>query len=221
MGIYIAYPHLLVGKVLEGFLSERWDVQDVCADKDQVVERATKVQPDVALVSAGFPEAEGIVRGVVDGCKDVAVVVTSGGSIFTELDAMLKAGASAYVTLDCSEEQLIQAIDKAAAGEIAVFGVDRRSIGARKGAETTLAPETAVALKSLTPREREILELLSKGSSNRDIAESLFLSEHTVRTHIQNLRSKLNVRSKFQAAMVAIQAGVVAGSEAPSPEFVF
>jgi DNA-binding CsgD family transcriptional regulator len=52
----------------------------------------------------------------------------------------------------------------------------------------------------------EVLALLSRGFSNREIAESLFVSEHTVRTHVQNLRSKLNVRSKFQAAMLAMQA---------------
>lgn len=214
MRVLIAHPYKLLADALSCLLSSQDDVEivGICADASRLPEEVGRLRPDAVVLFAGFldPGEEGLIRAVREASESSGVVVVSNGAAGKESVWVFEAGASGCLGLDCSGIQFIDALRRVVAGEVVLLGVDRKPAGGN-GSPDGLAPNDPQAssrLKSLTSREREVLALLSRGFSNREIAESLFLSHHTVRTHVQNLRAKLDVRSKFQAAMLVMQAGV-------------
>lgn len=213
MRVLVAHPQELMADALACLLScegREMEVVARCVSGGETVEKASRLRPEVVVMAPAFSDMEGaeVIRAVRerDSGSAVLVVATAASGEFLWL---LEAGATGYMSLECSPEQFIETVGKVAKGEIAVCGVDRNATGSPNGRQKVDA-ERLAALVQLTPREREVLEQLSRGFSNRQIAENLFVSEHTVRTHVQNLRSKLNVRSKFQAAMLVMQAGQAA-----------
>lgn len=211
MKVLVAHPQRLTGQALTAALSEgsQNEVVQVICQPDTLIDSVVAIGGEVLVLSAGY--GPDLVKGGIEAfgatSVDSSSLILSHGNISEEIGWALQAGGSGYVSLECTTEQLQEAIRKAASGELVVFGVDRRRLEPVQAAEPLDAAQIsgAAAMGSLTPREREVLSLLSKGFSNRQIADDLYLSEHTVRTHVQNLRSKLNVRSKFQAAVLAMQ----------------
>lgn len=213
MRVLIAHPYKLLADALSCLLSSQDDVEivGICADASRLPEEVGRLRPDAVVLFAGFldPGEEGLIRAVREASESSGVVVVSNGAAGKESVWVFEAGASGCLGLDCSGTQFIDALRRVAAGEVVLLGVDRKPAG--NGSPNGLTPNDRQAssrFKNLTSREREVLALLSRGFSNREIAESLFVSQHTVRTHVQNLRAKLDVRSKFQAAMLVMQAGV-------------
>jgi DNA-binding NarL/FixJ family response regulator len=127
----------------------------------------------------------------------------------------LRAGASGFLLKDSPRHDLIAAVRAAAAGDALLApSVTRRLIEAfaRRPAETSPAPSQ---LASLTARERDVLLLLARGHSNAEIAEVLFVSEATVKTHVGNLLAKLGLRDRVQAVILAYETGIVVPGSPP------
>jgi DNA-binding NarL/FixJ family response regulator len=124
----------------------------------------------------------------------------------------LRAGASGFLLKDAPEDQLIAAIRVAADGG-AMFSpsVTRRLV--EEFARKAGPPETPPALAELTARELEVLGLVARGLSNAEIAASLFVSEHTVKTHITHVLSKLDLRDRVQVVVLAYESGLVQPGE--------
>jgi DNA-binding NarL/FixJ family response regulator len=121
----------------------------------------------------------------------------------------LRAGASGFLLKDLPREDLVAAVRVVAAGEALLAPrVTRRLIEefARRPAGTDLDP---AALASLTAREHEALELMARGLSNAEMATSLYVSEHTVKTHVGNVLAKLGLRDRIQAVILAYEVGLV------------
>ncbi|MCA1839386.1 MAG: LuxR C-terminal-related transcriptional regulator [Actinomycetota bacterium] len=207
MKVLLAYPSKMVADGLSCLLSSATSVESVdhAYDRDTAIERMRLDKPTVVVVHCSFlgADKQDYVRLLKAAGPESSIIVLANSASKDEFLNLMEAGASGYIGLDCTGSQFVEGVLKVGNGEVAIFGIDAKS--RTKAAEA--GDSRSTKLENLTPREKEILGLLSHGFSNKQIAENLYVSEHTVRTHVQNLRSKLNVRSKFQAAMLLMQAG--------------
>ena len=177
-------------------------------DGSEAVEAARREQVHVVLMDLRMPGTDGIeaTRQLSEEFPDVAVVVLTTFADDESILAALGAGARGYLTKDSGRQDIARAIRAAAAGQ----SVLDRAVQERLIASLTAArPAAALAPPpDLTPREREVLTLIGQGLSNRAIAEHLFVSEATVKTHINNLFAKANIRDRADAVRRAIAYGL-------------
>ena len=181
----------------------------------EAVAQADELEPDVVLMDLRMPEMDGVeaTRRITATHQSTRVVVLTTFDLDEYVYASLRAGASAFLLKDAKEDQLLSAIRIAAqGGSLFAPAVTSRLIERF----TQDAPPAAVALPELTQREREVLVLLARGLSNAEIADHLVISEHTTKTHVASLLSKLRVRSRVQAVVLAYESGLVrAGARPP------
>jgi DNA-binding NarL/FixJ family response regulator len=182
------------------------------ASGPEAVTRVAALQPDVVLMDLAMPGGDGIdaTRRIVDAAPHVAVLVLTMSDDDDSVFAAVQAGARGYVLKGASRAELDRAIRAVAAGD-AIFGpaVARRLVAyfarpPRPDADPAAFPE-------LTDREREILELVAQGRSNTEITSQLVLAPKTVRNHVSNIFSKLQVRDRSEAIVRAREAGLGAG----------
>ena len=182
------------------------------ADGEEAVARIGADSPDVVLMDVRMPGVDGIeaTRRVLGDPAHAAVRVI----MLTTFDMdeyvydALRAGASGFVLKDVPPEQLVDGIRAVHSGSsLLTPSITRRMIEAHL-VRPAAAPSPRV-LESLTPREREILGLLGRGLSNAEIAESLVVSETTVKTHVGRVLMKLGLRDRVQAVIFAYESGVV------------
>ena len=177
------------------------------------VAAVTELQPDVVLMDVDFPSGmSGIeaTRAIVTQLPSTKVVVMSGSS---DPDAMLVAaigaGAAGFLPKSEAASKILDAVRAAANGESLLDSATlmrvMRQVGDAKAKSGVLDQKAG----RLTGREVEILQALAEGESNTDIAQDLFLSVHTVQTHVRNILVKLEVHSKLQAVALAVKAGAV------------
>jgi len=187
------------------------EVVGECEDGAQAVEAVRRLRPDVVLMDVRMrgmngPEATRRIRELPDGPPVLALTTFDDDDT---LQGSLTAGAAGFLLKDAPGEEIIRATRSVAAGAgwldpaVAerVLRVYRGRVGSRR--------EGASQLAQLTPRELEVLKLIAQGMSNDEIAGRLFLSEATVKTHINRLLSKLEVRDRAQAIVFAYQQGIV------------
>jgi DNA-binding NarL/FixJ family response regulator len=190
------------------------------ADGEAAVELVARLQPDVTLMDIRMPRLDGIsaTRRLVAAQAETKVLVLTTFDLDEYVFDALRAGASGFLLKDATAEELAAAIRVVAAGEsLLAPGVTRRVIDAfvRRAPAPPSAPVDS-RLRSLTPRELEVLGLIARGLSNLDIAERLFVSEGTTKTHVSNVLTKLGVRDRVQAVVFAYEAGVVVPGVQPA-----
>ncbi len=168
---------------------------------------AQDVRPDVVVMDLRMPELDGIeaTRRLVQGPQAPAVIVLTMFEDDDSVFAAMRAGAQGYLLKGADQEEIVRAIRAAAAGE-AIFGpeVARRVIAHF----ATGAGSTSAAFPSLTEREREVLELVAAGKGNATIAHELMISLKTVRNHVSNIFTKLQVSDRAAAIVKARRAGL-------------
>jgi DNA-binding NarL/FixJ family response regulator len=195
-------------------LDAREDIEVVgeADDGSEVVELARQSDPDVILMDVRMPNVDGVEatrRLVAEGSQARILILTTFDLDEYVYDA-IRAGASGFLLKDVQPPQLVDAIRVVAAGEALLApSVTRRLLDrfgqALPGADAEPPPELA----SLTERELEVLKLLAGGLSNAELAERLFLSETTVKSHISSVLRKLDLRDRVQAVVLAYEAGLV------------
>lgn len=181
-------------------------------DGKEAVQLVTRDRPDVVLMDIRMPEMGGIeatarIRALSD--PPEILILTTFDTDENAFDA-LEAGAAGFLVKDTPPAQLLEAVKAAARGGSVISpGTTRRLVGhlvaARAGSEL---PEPA-ELELLTAREKEVLELIASGCSNREISARLHISELTTKTHVSRLLTKLNLESRVQAAVFAYESGLV------------
>jgi DNA-binding NarL/FixJ family response regulator len=185
------------------------------ADGHEAVTAAAELKPDVILMDIRMPGLDGLeaTRRILASGSPARILVLTTFDLDSYVYAALAAGASGFLLKDTPEDQLIGAIRAIAAGN-GLFAptVTRRLI--QHFAVQHPAPVEVPAVDPLTDREREILKLLASALTNAEIAAALYISEHTVRTHVARILAKLQLHDRAQAIVVAYETGLVRAGEA-------
>ena len=199
------------------------EVVGAAEDGDQAVEKVRQLDPDVVLMDLNMPGCGGVEATEqlrATGSRTRVVVLTTYAddeSVF----AALQAGARGFLTKDASHEEISAAIRTVAAGEAQLdASVQRRLLEALRGGARFAVPRAATARgvspvlapgQELTPRELEVLAEVAAGRSNSEIAAALFVSQATVKTHINHLLQKTGLRDRAQLVSYAFRSGLVTG----------
>ena len=177
----------------------------------EAIDLANRLSPDVILMDVRMPNLDGLeaTRRLVELGTTARIVILTTFDLDEYVYAAIRAGASGFLLKDVRPQQLVEAIEVVAAGDALLAPSVTQRLLARF-AETLKAPEERVSdLSSLTDRELEVLKLVAAGLSNAELAERLFLSETTVKTHVSSLLRKLSLRDRVQAVVLAYEAGLV------------
>jgi DNA-binding NarL/FixJ family response regulator len=202
----------LVRAGLRGILREAFGFQIAgeCADGDQAATALAETQPDIVLMDVRMPHMDGVAatRLVHDLRPDVPVLALTTFDNDEALAGMLRAGAAGFVLKGVAAEELHRAVRTVAEGgawlDPAVTG---RVLAVYRDAPAPSAPMPA--LGQLTEREREVLTLVAQGCTNGEIAQRLFIGEGTVKTHINHLFTKLDLRDRAGAIVFAYDHNLV------------
>jgi DNA-binding NarL/FixJ family response regulator len=188
------------------------EVVGEASDGSAAVTATTRLRPDVVLMDVRMPGTDGITatgriaRG--EGSPRVLVLTTYDQDEYV-FDA-LASGASGFLLKDARPEDLIAGIRSVAAGDALLApSVTRRLIALFARTHTASARQTASRLEVLTDREREVLGLVARGLSNAEIAASLHITEHTVKTHVGSLLRKLDLRDRVHAVIFGYESALV------------
>jgi RNA polymerase sigma factor (sigma-70 family) len=179
------------------------------ADGHEAVALTLALRPDVVLMDVRMPIIDGIeaTRRIVEaGAKARIVVLTTFGLDEYVLGA-LRAGASGFVLKEAPPEEILDAIHVVAKGDALISPAVTRAVIEELSRRPARA-DLAARIEELTPREREVLDLLARGLSNAEIAAELVVGEGTVKTHVARVLAKLGVRDRVQAVVFAFEAGV-------------
>ncbi|GAA2599401.1 response regulator transcription factor [Streptomyces lienomycini] len=194
-------------------LAEDIDVVAAAADGAEVLAAVAAGPVDVVLMDLRMPVLDGIetTRRLTEEHPEVAVVVLTTFADDDSILGALGAGARGYLTKNAGRQDITRAIRAAGAGQSVLDREVQNRLLATARAKAAPAPGEASRQPlpdDLTPREREVLTLIGQGLSNRGIAEQLFISEATVKTHINNLFAKAHIRDRADAVRRAIAAGL-------------
>lgn len=211
--VLIADDEALVRRGFTMILDAEPDLEVVgeAADGHAAVELATNREADIVLMDIRMPGMDGIeaTRRIVAADGPQVIVVTTFG-VDEHVFQALRAGASGFLLKNTPPEQLAEAVRLVSRGDALIAPeVTRSLIEAFAHTPDSSTPAPAQLRKTLTPREIEVLTLLARGISNAEIAEELFISEATAKTHVSHILTKLGLRDRTQAVVLAYESGLV------------
>jgi DNA-binding NarL/FixJ family response regulator len=190
------------------------------ADGAEAIQAARALGPDVVLMDIRMPNVDGIAATTAI-CRDTRakVLVLTTFDLDEYVYDALSAGASGFLLKDMRRDELVEAVRVVAAGEALLAPtVTRRLIADVVARTRPPAPARADArLATLTARETDTLRQIARGLSNAEIAAELYVTEHTVKTHVSSMLTKLGLRDRVQAVVLAYESGLVLPGEAAPP----
>lgn len=205
--VLIADDHSVVRQGLRMFLALDPDIDIVgeACDGVQALELAHELRPDVVLMDLLMPEMDGIqaTARVRAELPDIEVIALTSVLEDSSVVNAIRAGAIGYLLKDTEADVLVKAIKAAAEGQV--------QLSPQAAARLMREVRAPNSPEELTEREVDVLRLLAQGRSNKEIALLLSIGEKTVKTHVSNILSKLNVASRTQAALYAVRIGLVEG----------
>jgi len=217
--VLLADDQALVRSGFRMILDARDDIEVVgeAGDGAEAVALARSLQPDAILMDVRMPRLDGVeaTRRIVASGSPARVLILTTYDLDEYVYAAIRAGASAFLLKDVEPVQLVEAVRVVARGDALLAPtVTRRLLERFADTLPGEPPPLPAELAALTPREREILELVAGGLSNAEIAERLVLGETTVKTHVSSILRKLGLRDRVQAVVLAYEAGLVQRSAA-------
>ncbi|NIV38464.1 MAG: response regulator [Anaerolineae bacterium] len=207
--VLVADDHAIVRKGICALLATepRIEVVGEAQDGNDAITAAQRLQPDVILMDIVMPGVDGLeaTRRLAHSQPQVRILVLTSFAGDDKIFPAIKAGALGYLLKDSGPEELVHAIQQVYRGESSLHPTVARRLLRELACPSEQGPES----DCLTEREIEVLQLVAQGQSNRQVANLLTISEATVRTHVSNILSKLNLCSRTQAALYALREGLV------------
>ncbi|MDH4422994.1 MULTISPECIES: response regulator transcription factor [Bacillus] len=211
--VLLVDDHTVVLKGLAFFLSTQEDLELVgeANNGKEALVKVGEANPDVVLMDLYMPEMDGVeaTAHIKKEYPDVKVIVLTSFSDQAHVLPALKAGASGYILKDVEPDQLVEAIRSAYKGNIQLHPDIANALLSQSLPEEEKEEEHFIHVDVLTARENEVLQLLAKGMSNKEVAAVLVITEKTVKAHVSSILSKLNLSDRTQAALYAVRNGIV------------
>jgi len=210
INIILADDHNIMRKGLRSILDRQPNLEVIAEAENgrMTVQLAKELLPDIVIMDITMPDLNGIeaTRQIIAECNGVKILVLSMHSHRQFVTEILKAGASGYLLKNCSIEELTHAIRTVAANKNYLSSEITETV--IKECVGSLSPNGSPVFSSLTPREREVLQLLAEGWNTKQIASQLFISAKTVDTHRRQIMEKLNASSIAELTKYAIREGL-------------
>lgn len=211
--ILIADDHAVVRVGTRRILEQEPDLEVVAeaGDGEEAVRQATSLKPDVAIIDVAMPKLDGIqaTKQIKSVCPAIAVLILSAYDDDQFVFSLLEAGAAGYLLKSIRGSELVDAVRAVQAGESVLHPSIARKV-LNRFARISGEPKEKEPTEVLSEREMDVLRLVTKGLSNKDIAEELCLSVRTVQGHLGNIFNKLQVGSRTEAVVRALKEGWVA-----------
>ena len=190
---------------------ETVEVVGEASDGRVVVQRVLELRPDVVLMDVRMPELDGIAatRKILAERPETKVLILTTFEEDDYIFGALSAGASGFLLKRTSPEELIGGLHTVAAGDSLLSPPVTRRVIERMARQPEAVTSAGERLQALTPREREVLELIARGLSNAEIAQAFVIEETTVKTHVKRILMKLRLRDRVQAAIFAYESGLI------------
>ena len=213
--VLVVDDHALFRRGITAVLAnqEGLEVVGEALDGLEAIKKAEEIAPDVILMDLNMPHCSGLeaTQAIETKMPQVNILVLTVSENEADLFAAIKYGARGYILKNTEPEDLIHAIFHIAQGGVIVSPLMAAKLltefkDSGTGEREEAAQETETIL---SPREGEVLQMVAQGATNRQIADSLFISENTVKTHLRNIMDKLHLANRSQAAAYAIQRGLV------------
>ncbi len=205
--VMLVDDHGVVREGLRAYLELEPDIEVVGEARDgrEAVRRAQELQPDVVLMDLVMPNMDGVeaTSQIKQSRPETHVIVLTSYVDDERVVPAIKAGATSYLLKDVASSDLVRAIRGAHAGQAQLHPEV-----ARRLMQQVTAPRKSDAAAELTEREREVLQLVAQGRSNKEIARQLVVSERTVKGHVSNILGKLGLQDRTQAALYAVRHGL-------------
>jgi DNA-binding NarL/FixJ family response regulator len=209
--LVIADDHELARAGLRAMLTDQrgFALVGEASNGQEALQLCRRLQPDLALIDVRMPEMDGLTtcRAIKQECAATSVILVTVHTNPDYLFEAIKAGAAGYVLKDVSQRELISIVQKVLHGESILNQELMARLLQRLASETPTQED--LPLGRLSPREREVLQLLTKGQTNREIARKLTVSVSTVKIHVEHILAKMGVSDRTQAAVRAIEMGLV------------
>ena len=218
--VLIADDQSMVRAGFRMLLSGEEDIEVVAEASDglEAVDKAARFNPTVVLMDIRMPELDGLeaTRRILAADAGARILILTTFGLDEYVYEALRAGASGFVLKDDPPEQLIAAVRTVAAGDALLSpAITKRVI---KQFTRLSRPEPPAAFDELTAREQDVFRLIAAGRSNAEIAQELYISETTVKTHVTHILQKLDVRDRVQLVVLAYQTGLFEADAPPSGE---
>jgi two-component system, NarL family, response regulator LiaR len=211
--IIIVDDHAMVRKGMRAFLAEFEDIYVLgeAANGWKAVELVEQLKPDVVLLDLFMPGMDGIetIRKLVAVAPHLGIVILTAFAREEKVMEAIQAGALGYVVKDAQPEELVQSIRLVSTGVPAISPAIAWKILHGTGQETISRKKM-----DLSEREIEVLQLLTKGKTDQEIASQLVLSDVTIRTHVNRILTKLGLQNRVQAALYCVRSGMITLDEA-------
>ena len=221
MRVLLADDHALFRAGIASLL-KAWGMETVgqAANGLEALAQARTLRPDLILMDIGMSPCNGLeaTRLIKAELPETRIVIVTVSDDDDDLFEAVKSGAEGYLLKDISEEELARTLTGIAAGEPALspgLAVKILDEFARLSRED---PAKEAKSDGLTPREREVLELVVTGATNREIAAALYISENTVGFHVKHILAKLHLKNRAQAVAYAIRSGLVTAEDEAPPD---
>ena len=210
--ILVVDDHALVRRGVVEALSEQETLEVVgeAAEGAQALEKAKALSPHVVIMDLQMPGIGGLeaTSMLKTELPDIQVLVFTVSESEADLFAAMRYGARGYILKNTGAEELIRTVIHIAEGGVILSQEMATKLLAEMAQTPAAGQQPGPSIEGLSPRETEVLQLISQGASNNEIAATLVISENTVKTHLRNIMDKLHLANRSQAAAYAVRAGL-------------